>query len=84
MRVGEQTTKRAIRRRFPEDFEYSEKLLVAAHELHGLLCAKDVRPAQNHAKCVVVGLWMKICKQYRSILVLYELGLVEDAGAKSR
>ena len=84
MRPGEQATKRTIRRRFPEDFEYSEKLLVAAHELHDLLCAKDVRTTQNHAKCVAVGLWMKICKQYRSILVLCELGLVEDAEVIAR
>lgn len=79
MRAGEQTSKRTIRRRYPEDFEYSERLLAAAHKLHGLLCDKGVRPSQNHAKCVAVGLWMKMCKQHRSILVLCELGLVEDA-----
>ncbi len=84
MRAGEQVTRRAIRRRFPKNFEYSEKLLAAAHELHGLLCDKDVRPSQNHAKCVVVGLWMKMCKQYRSIIVLCELGLVEDAEVIAR
>ena len=84
MRASEQTTKRSIRRRFPEDFECSEKLLAVAHELHGLLCDKDVRPPQNHAKCVVLGIWTKICKQYRSILVLCELGLVEDAEVIAR
>ena len=79
MRSGEFTAKRTIRRRYAEDFAYSERLLVEAHRIHRVLCERDVPPGQNSAKTVAVGLWMKTCKQYRSVLVLGELGLVEDA-----
>ncbi len=84
MRPGEYSTKRAIRQRHARDFAYSKKLLAAAHKLHRLLCTKEVRPVLNRSKAVAIGLWMKICKQYRSILVLSELGLVEDAEVIAR
>ncbi|OHB78776.1 MAG: hypothetical protein A2V98_21665 [Planctomycetes bacterium RBG_16_64_12] len=84
MRPGEASTRRTIRRRYTKDFAYSEELLTAAHKLHGLLCDKDVPPAQKCSKVVAVGLWMKLCKQYRSILVLCELGLVKDAEVVAR
>jgi hypothetical protein len=84
MRGREDDVRDMIRILHGETISFCERLLANAHELHARLCNKEVRRSQEGAKAVVVGLWTKTCKQYRAVLVLSELGLVEDAETIAR
>jgi len=79
MRAGEGTTRRHIRRLYHQEFLDGDRRLLAVHEFHGLLCDKNFPGSQKCPQTVIVGLWAKICRQYRSILVLCEIGLTQDA-----
>lgn len=84
MQQGEADIRETIRGRHREAFSFAERLLDDSLDLHAKLCVKIVAPSRERAKAVAVGLWTKICKQFRSILVLCELGLTEDADIIAR
>lgn len=84
MRRGEPGIRRTIRNQHEETIAFHERALVLCHALHTELCKKLVPASRERAKAVAVGLWTKMCKQFRAILVLSELGLVEDAEVACR
>lgn len=84
IRKGDDHVREAIRTRHGKAFSFADRLLAACHQLHGRLCDKDVAKPRERAKAVAVGLWTKLCKQYRAVLVLCELGLTDDAEVIAR
>jgi hypothetical protein len=53
--------------------------LELGYRVHHALCAEETSRFGNLAKGISVGLYTKMCKQYRSIHALCELGLTDDA-----
>ncbi len=84
MLPGEQTARRYLRRLFAEDFRLARQVLELGYKVHDSLCAEQSSKFSNVTKGICVGAYTKLCKQYRAIHALCELGLTKDAEILAR
>lgn len=80
MLPGEEETRRILREEYAEDFQVAREILELASRVLGSLCADEPRRFGHLAKTLCVAGFTKLCKHYRSIHALCELGLTQDAG----
>lgn len=79
MLPGEHRARQLLRRAFSSDFALARQVLELGYRVHHDLCEEETSRFGNLAKGICVGLYTKMCKQYRSIHALCELGLTDDA-----
>lgn len=79
MLPGELATRRQLRKHFAVDFDFARRVLDLGYEVHKTLCDEKISKFGNVAKAACVGVHTKLCKQYRAIHTLCELGLTDDA-----
>jgi hypothetical protein len=72
-------TRRALRTRFAVDFNFARRVLELGYEVDKSLCDEHSSKFGNEAKAVCIGVYTRLCKQYRGIHALCELGLTDDA-----
>jgi hypothetical protein len=79
MLPGEQAARQHLRQLFADDFQLAREVLELGYAVHNSLCAEHTSKFSNLTKGICVGTYTKLCKQYRSIHALCELGLTDDA-----